>query len=275
MSQRACGPERDIPVVILCGGEGTRFHEESQYRPKPLAEIGGWPILCHIMQIYARHGFKRFILCLGYKGGMIKDFFLKFETHLRDFSLRLDGSAPSFLDGRARHDWEVSFVDTGAKTMTGARIKRVAHLVRSPHFMVTYGDGLADIDLDALVDYHLSHGAIGTVTGVQSSSQFGVLRIEDDRVTAFPPRSPRSRRSSTAGSSCSSANSSTTSTTTRACVARTGAALEAEPGRSAARVPARRVSGSAWIPSRTTGQLNEIWADGVRPGSAPTARAAT
>jgi len=175
----------DIPVVILCGGEGTRFHEESQYRPKPLAEIGGWPILCHIMQIYARHGFKRFILCLGYKGSMIKDFFLRYETNLRDFSLRLNNGNPCFLDNRPSHDWEVSFVDTGQKTMTGARVKRIERLIQGEHFMLTYGDGLADIDIGALVDFHLSHGNIGTVSGVQSNSQFGVLRIDQDRVLAF------------------------------------------------------------------------------------------
>jgi glucose-1-phosphate cytidylyltransferase len=190
MADQAVAARRNMPVVILCGGEGTRFHEESQYRPKPLAEIGGWPILCHIMQIYARHRFKRFVLCLGYKGSMIKEFFLRFETHLRDFSLRLDEGTPRFLDGRERHDWEVSFVDTGAKTMTGGRVKRIEHLIDTDHFMVTYGDGVADIDLDALVAYHVSHGAIGTVTGVRSTSQFGVLGIEGDRVTAFSEKPP-------------------------------------------------------------------------------------
>jgi glucose-1-phosphate cytidylyltransferase len=175
---------RNMPVVILCGGEGTRFHEESQYRPKPLAEVGGRPILYHIIQLYARYGCRRFILCLGYKGGMIKDFFLSCETSLRDFTLR-PGERPQFLDNLAGHDWEISFVDTGLKTMTGARIKRIERLIETEHFMVTYGDGLANIDIDMLLAFHLSHGAIGTVTGVQSNSQFGELKIEGDRVRAF------------------------------------------------------------------------------------------
>ncbi|UFN49763.1 glucose-1-phosphate cytidylyltransferase [Roseomonas sp. OT10] len=179
-------PARDIPVVILCGGEGTRFHEESQYRPKPLAEIGGWPILCHIMNLYARHGFKRFVLCLGYKGQMIKDFFLQYEPRLRDFALRLDEGTPRYLDARQKDDWDISFVDTGAKTQTGGRVKRVQrHVGEVEHFMLTYGDGVSDIDIGALLDFHLAHGAIGTVTGVVPNSQFGVLGVEGDRVRAF------------------------------------------------------------------------------------------
>jgi len=181
-----------IPVVILCGGEGTRFHEESQYRPKPLAEIGGWPILCHIMHIYARHGFNRFILCLGYKGWMIKDFFLHYEPQRRDFSLRLGDGTPRYLDAPTGDDWEISFVETGAKAMTGARIKAVAHLIDTEHFMVTYGDGVADVDVGALLDFHLAHDALGTVTGVQPSSQFGELGLDGDRVTAFSEK-PRNR----------------------------------------------------------------------------------
>lgn len=179
-------------MVILCGGEGSRFHEQSQYRPKPLAEIGGWPILCHIMQIYAQHGFKRFILCLGYKGGMIKDFFLQYETKRRDFALRLGEGRPHFLDSGTKLDWDISFIDTGAKTMTGGRVKRIEHLVDTEHFMLTYGDGLADMDINELFNFHLSHGEIGTVTGVQSNSQFGELGILEDRVTSFAekPKNP-------------------------------------------------------------------------------------
>ena len=126
---------RDMPVVILCGGEGTRFHEESQYRPKPLAEIGGMPILWHIMRIYAAHGCRRFILCLGYKGLMIKDYFLNYEVRQRDFSLRLGDGGPRFLGERDIPDWEISFVDTGAKTMTGARLKQIERHVESENFM--------------------------------------------------------------------------------------------------------------------------------------------
>jgi glucose-1-phosphate cytidylyltransferase len=157
---------RDLPVVILCGGEGTRLYGAIPDRPKALAAIGERPILYHIMQIYAAQGFRRFILCLGYKGDMIAAF---------------------FRDGvpQAVRDWSIDCVDTGVATMTGARIKRVQHLLDTPHFMVTYGDGLADIDLHALLDFHRAHGSIGTVTGVQPNSQFGELAIDGDHVRAF------------------------------------------------------------------------------------------
>lgn len=175
----------DIPVVILCGGEGTRFQEDGQYRPKPLAEIGGWPILCHIMEIYARHGFRRFILCLGYRGEVIRDFFVHYDTRLRDFTVRLGEGVPRFIDATRGHGWEVSCIDTGRATMTGARIKRVQHLVQTDHFLVTYGDGVADIDIGALFDFHCAHGAVGTVTGVVPQSQFGQMVLEGDVVRAF------------------------------------------------------------------------------------------
>jgi glucose-1-phosphate cytidylyltransferase len=185
MDNAASSDNRDTPVVILCGGEGTRFQEESQYRPKPLAEIGGWPILCHIMEIYARHGFRRFILCLGYKGELIRDFFVHYDTRLRDFTVRLGEGVPRFLDADRGRGWEVTCIDTGRATMTGARIKRIEHLVQTDHFLVTYGDGVADIDIGALFDFHRSHGGIGTVTGVVPNSQFGQMVLEGDRVTAF------------------------------------------------------------------------------------------
>jgi glucose-1-phosphate cytidylyltransferase len=153
-----------LPVVILCGGEGTRFYEATRDRPKPLAEIGDRPILHHIMRIYAAQGFRRFILCLGYKGEMIADY---------------------FRDHADAHDWDIGFIDTGANSMTGARVRRVRHLIDTEHFMVTYGDGLADIDLRALLAFHTGHGNIGTVTGVQPNSQFGELALEGDRVRAF------------------------------------------------------------------------------------------
>ena len=185
MDRAESGIDADTPVVILCGGEGTRFQEESQYRPKPLAEIGGWPILCHIMEIYARHGFRRFILCLGYKGEMIRDFFIHYDTRHRDFSLRLGDGMPRFLDADSGRGWEVNCIDTGRATMTGGRIKRIQHLVNTEHFLVTYGDGVADIDVAALFDFHRAHGGIGTVTGVEPVSQFGQMVLDGDQVTAF------------------------------------------------------------------------------------------
>ena len=176
---------RDIPVVILCGGEGTRFQGEGQFRPKPLAEIGGWPILCHIMEIYARHGFRRFILCLGYKGEMIRDFFVHFDTRLRDFTVTLGEGVPRFIGAERGRGWEVSCIDTGRATMTGARIKRIQPLVTTDHFLVTYGDGVADIDIGSLFDFHCAHGGIGTVTGVVPQSQFGQMVLEGDLVRVF------------------------------------------------------------------------------------------
>lgn len=185
MDSAASSIDPNTPVVILCGGEGTRFQEESQYRPKPLAEIGGWPILCHIMNIYAQHGFRRFILCLGYKGEMIRDFFVNYDTRHRDFTVRLGEGVPRFLDADPGRGWEISCIDTGRATMTGGRIKRIQHLVNTDHFLLTYGDGVADIDIGALFDFHRAHGGIGTVTGVVPNSQFGQMVLDGDVVEAF------------------------------------------------------------------------------------------
>lgn len=179
--------KESVPIVILCGGEGTRFREETQYRPKPLVDIGNMPVLWHVMNIYAFYGFTNFILCLGYKGEMIKDYFLNLETRSRDFVLDLNNGEYQFIDkyDRPETKWRVSFVETGAATMTGARVKKIEHLVKGEHFMVTYADGVADIDINALFDQHIKNGTIGTVTGVHATSQFGELRVEDDRVIGF------------------------------------------------------------------------------------------
>ena len=141
-------PDR-IPVVILCGGEGTRFREETQYRPKPLIEIGSEPVLLHIMRHYSDYGFRRFILCLGYRGIMIKEFFLNHELRLRDMRFELSTGAHSFLNSGPQLDWEIVFAETGDKTQTGARIARIARYVDTPCFMATYGDGVSDVDLEA------------------------------------------------------------------------------------------------------------------------------
>ncbi|WP_238185234.1 sugar phosphate nucleotidyltransferase, partial [Methylobacterium trifolii] len=134
----------DIPVVILCGGEGTRIREETGTKPKPLIEVGPEPILLHIMKLYAAHGFRRFVLCLGYRGVMIKEYFLNREMRLRDLKLDLGTGERSFLGRSDEMDWEIVFAETGAKTQTGGRIKRCASYIDQPTFMVTYGDGLAD-----------------------------------------------------------------------------------------------------------------------------------
>jgi glucose-1-phosphate cytidylyltransferase len=175
----------EVPVVILCGGEGTRFHEETQYRPKPLAEIGGLPILCHIMQSYSRQGYTKFILCLGYKGFMIKEFFLDFEYRTRDFTLKIGDGSRRFHGTSLGEDWEITFVETGQRTMTGARIKKIEQYVDTETFMVTYGDGLSDVDLGALMAFHQRNECIGTVTSVSPSSQFGEMRLDGKKVVAF------------------------------------------------------------------------------------------
>ncbi len=176
----------DIPVVVLCGGMGTRLREETEYRPKPMVEIGGWPILWHIMKTYSHYGFKHFILCLGYKGSFIKQYFLNYQTLNSDFTLQLGKESQPVLHRSAlNEDWTLTMVDTGETTLTGARIKRIEPFVKSETFMLTYGDGVADIDVRKLVEFHHSHGRIGTVTGVRPYSRFGELVVLDGRVDRF------------------------------------------------------------------------------------------
>jgi len=175
----------DIPVVILCGGEGTRFGQATQNRPKPLMEIGNEPMLVHIMRLYASQGFKRFILCLGYRGQMIKEYFLQRDIRERDMRMDLARGTREFLNGDEGLDWDITFAETGAKSQTGARIRRIAQYINAPRFMLTYGDGLSDLDLNALLAFHLAHGKIGTLTGVQATSQFGELKLDGDTVLSF------------------------------------------------------------------------------------------
>jgi glucose-1-phosphate cytidylyltransferase len=175
-----------MPVVILCGGQGTRFREQTERKPKPMIEIGGKPILWHIMSFYAGHGHKDFILCLGYMGDVIRRYFLDFAALSSDFTVDL--SSPGRIEyhqGGVR-DWRVTCVETGADAMTGARLKRVArYLATHDDFMLTYGDGLSDVDVPALLDFHRAHGKVATVTGVRPQSRFGELAVDGDRVTAF------------------------------------------------------------------------------------------
>ena len=168
-----------MKVVILCGGQGTRLREETEYRPKPLVEIGGRPILWHIMKRYASYGFREFVLCLGYRGSMIKEYFLNYEAMNSDFSISLGKKAEiRFHGAHDEQDYKVTLVDTGLESMTGGRIKRVQRYIEDPHFMVTYGDGLADIDVAKLVDFHTAHGKLATVTTVKPTSRFGMLDID-------------------------------------------------------------------------------------------------
>lgn len=157
-----------------------RLQEETEYRPKPLVPVGGRPILWHIMQIYARAGFREFILCLGYKGEMIKDYFLNYEAMSSDFTVRLGGQgAVTYNSLHGEQDHIVTLADTGLETMTGGRIKMVEKYIDGDTFMLTYGDGVSDIDIKALLKYHNSHGHIATVTAVHPISRFGMLEISN------------------------------------------------------------------------------------------------
>ena len=179
-------------VVVLCGGQGMRVREAAGVLPKALVEVGGRPILWHILRVYQRHGFNRFVICLGYRGDQIKDYFLKFEHMRNDFTIDVqDGAARVSLhpaaglpDGLAE-SWEVTLSDTGADTMTGARVKLIERYVDTDVFFCTYGDAVANVDLPALLAFHRAHGKLATVTGVRPLSQFGTMVTEGDRVVAF------------------------------------------------------------------------------------------
>jgi glucose-1-phosphate cytidylyltransferase len=173
------------PVVILCGGRGARINEETQYKPKPMVEVGDKPILWHIMHIYAHHNFKRFIICLGYKGEVIKNYFLNYLALNSDFTVNLGKQDIHIHDECLEADWEVTLVDTGLEAMTGARIKRIEKYIDTDNFMVTYGDGVTDVNIDKLVRFHQSHGKIGTVTGVHLKSRFGELIVDKGKVIEF------------------------------------------------------------------------------------------
>lgn len=165
-------------VFILCGGMGTRLREQTEYIPKPLVQVGGRPILWHIMKIYAHYGYTDFTCCLGYKGDLIKQYFLNYAYINNDFTVTFGNNNEKVVMNATEKDWRVTLCDTGLETMTGGRIKRIEKLVDGENFMVTYGDGVADIDIDRLYAFHLEKGRIATVTGVSPISRFGI--IEDD-----------------------------------------------------------------------------------------------
>jgi glucose-1-phosphate cytidylyltransferase len=176
----------DIPVVILCGGMGTRLREASEKLPKPLVDIGGKPILWHVMKTYSHFGFRRFILCLGYKSDLIRRYFLDYREHQNDFTLQLAADEPPRWhgDGMAE-DWEITFVDTGLLTGTGARVRRVADYLDKELFLLTYGDGIGAVDIDSLLATHRREGRLGTVTGVHPSSRYGEMHVQGSRVSEF------------------------------------------------------------------------------------------
>jgi len=176
-----------MKVVILCGGLGTRLREETEFRPKPLVEVGSRPVLWHIMKSYAHYGFQEFVLCLGYRGNMIKDYFLNYEAMNNDFTITLGQKSQILLDGSHQEQgFRVTLAETGLETMTGGRLKRIAKYVGEDTFMMTYGDGLSDVDIGRLLEFHRSHGRLATVTTVRPVVRFGVLDIgEEDRVLEF------------------------------------------------------------------------------------------
>ncbi len=173
-----------MKVVILAGGLGTRLSEETGVKPKPMVEIGGKPILWHIMKIFGRSGFEDFVVCLGYKGYMIKEFFANYVTHGSDITIDLKTNS-SLLHNNSTEPWRISLINTGDKTMTGGRILRIRKYLDNQTFMLTYGDGVADIDIEALLAFHKSHGKLATVTAVRPPSRFGGMAIENGIVTDF------------------------------------------------------------------------------------------
>jgi glucose-1-phosphate cytidylyltransferase len=185
-------PLAGLKVVILCGGLGTRLREETEHRPKPLVPIGNRPILWHIMRSYAAFGFTDFILALGYKGEMIKDYFLNYDVLTSDFSLHLGSKSIQRLSASDDEaSWRITFVDTGEETMTGGRLRRLRQVLDSEsQFLFTYGDGVTDLNIAAVVDFHRRSGCIAVVTGVRPQTRFGELTVKGDRVVRFAEKPP-------------------------------------------------------------------------------------
>jgi len=173
-----------MKAVILAGGLGTRISEETVVRPKPMVEIGGKPIIWHIMKIYSSHGINDFVVCLGYKGYMIKEYFANYFLHMADVTIDL-GKNSLEIHQNAAEPWRVTLVETGDSTMTGGRLRRVKDYLNGEDFCLTYGDGVADVDITRLIAYHRNHGRQATVTAVQPAGRFGVLDLDGDSVRAF------------------------------------------------------------------------------------------
>lgn len=174
-----------MKVVILAGGLGTRLSEETHLKPKPMVEIGGLPILWHIMSLYAHHGFADFVICLGYKGYLIKEYFANFVLHNSDVTIDLGRREITYLADRVK-PWRVTLVDTGMETMTGGRLRRVAsYLDPAEPFCMTYGDGVSDVDIGALVRFHREHGKEATLTAVKPPGRYGATRLDGDLVSEF------------------------------------------------------------------------------------------
>ncbi|RMD72324.1 MAG: glucose-1-phosphate cytidylyltransferase [Cyanobacteria bacterium J149] len=179
----------NIPVAILCGGKGTRLKEETEFRPKPMVMVGDRPMIWHIMKSYSTYDFTNFMLCLGYKGDMIREYFINYDWNHSDILLELGQQKITHLDnGHDEENWKIWLINTGQETMTGGRLKRLKPYLDksgSDIFMATYGDGVANIDLNQLLAYHQSHGKLATVSAVRPPSRFGELQIENNLVTSF------------------------------------------------------------------------------------------
>jgi len=190
MSDKANPDPADVPVIVLCGGQGTRIREASEKLPKPMIEIGENPILWHIMKIYGSHGFRKFILCLGYKAWDIKQYFLRFEEMQSNLTVHLGRQQTELLEKSGADDWEVSLVETGMHTGTGGRLAKVARFIESDYAMVTYGDGLGSVDVSKQLQQLAGSDLTGMVTGVHPTSRYGELGVEDGIVTNFAEKLP-------------------------------------------------------------------------------------
>jgi glucose-1-phosphate cytidylyltransferase len=176
----------DLPVFILCGGQGTRLREETEFRPKPMVTIGDRPILWHLMKTYAHYGCDDFVLCLGYKAEVIRDYFLNYRAYSGSSRVALgSGEVTRLGDAEKIEDWNVSLVDTGLLSLTGLRVQKALEVCPAERFFLTYGDGVADVDLNALLAQHIKSGRLATVTAVHPSSRFGELDIEGDCARSF------------------------------------------------------------------------------------------
>lgn len=170
-----------MKAVLLAGGLGTRMREETEFRPKPMVEIGGRPVLWHIMKVLGTQSLTDFVVCAGYKSEIIKNYFLNYSAENSDFTLKLSENSQIEYHGEHEEaDWQVTVADTGSNTMTGGRVKRIQKYVGNERFLCTYGDGIADVNLNELFEFHQSHGKIATMTAVQPTSRFGVLDLEPD-----------------------------------------------------------------------------------------------
>ena len=179
-----------MKVIILAGGLGSRLSEETTMKPKPMVEIGGKPILWHIMKIYSSYGFNDFVILCGYKGYMIKEYFANYYNHMSDMTIDMTTNTITHLKNHAE-PWKVTLVDTGLNTMTGGRIKRVQKYIGNKPFMLTYGDGVGDVNIKELVDYHKKHGKAITMTAVQPEGRFGSLQIDENEKVKFFQEKPK------------------------------------------------------------------------------------